>query len=344
MSSKTVVKLDAKDRKLLYELDMDSRRPAAQLARKVGISKQGCTFKINNMQKKGVITSFPTVMDIALMGYLSFRLYFKLIDITPEEEEEFRQYMIGHKDIAWLVGCEGTWDYIIVVFPQDFESFEKFSAEFNNRFGRFIEKKDIALVTAAYHFRCGYLLGEKSDIPPMVYAGQPKRTVRLDDAEKSILALLSGNARMPLVELSRALSISPKNAAYRIGKLEKMDVIEGFTVATDLEKLGFERYKVFLRTKNMMEDGEKAFIQYARKHPYVLYYSKSIGANDVELELIVNDSVHLREIIADIRKRFGGIIKSYEILRIYREFKLNYYPSGSVTALARPRGALKTQA
>ncbi len=330
--SSEIVRLDAKDRKLLYELDIDSRRPAAQLAKRVGISKQGCTFKINNLLRKGVIRSFPTVMNIALMGYLSFRMYFKLIDISPAEEEEFRSYVIGHKDIAWLVGCEGSWDYIIVVFPKDFESFEEFMAGFTGRFGRFIERKDIALVTAAHHFRSGYLLGEKKEIPAMVYAGQPKEVLGLSEPEKRILAVLSEDSRKPLVEISRRLSMPPKSVSYHIEKLRKLNVIEGFTVAVDLEKVGFERYKVFISTKNMTGEKEKPFMHYCAREPYVLYYSKSIGANDVELEVIVRDSSHLREIIADIRKRFGGLIKSYEILKIYREFKLNYYPSGSASA------------
>ncbi len=328
--SSGIVKIDAKDRKLLYELDIDSRRSASQLAKKVGISKQGCTYKINSLKKKGVIVSFPTVMDIALMGYLSFRLYFKLIDISPEDEEEFRRYMINNRDVPWLVGCEGAWDYIAVVFPPDFESFENFSAELNNRFGKFIEKKDIALVTSAHHFRCGYLLGEKKDVPPMIYAGQPKRIERLDDIEKSILSLLSKNARISLKDISRRLDIPAKIASYRIQKLKSLNVIEGFTVTVDLEKVGFERYKVFIRTKNMTSEKEKTFMQYSRMQPYILYYSKSIGTNDVELELVVKDSIHLRSIIADIRNKFGNLIKSYEILKIYREYKLNYYPSGVV--------------
>jgi len=319
------VKLDLKDKKLLYELDIDSRQSASQLAKKIGVSKQGCTFKINNLIKKGVIVSFPTVMDIALMGSLSFRMYFKLIDISPAEEENFRQYFISHKEVPWLIGCEGMWDYIIVVFPSDFESFEQFNVELNNKFGKYIEKKDMALVTAAHHFRPDYLLGKKKDIPPMVYAGQPKTVVTLDDTEKKILALLSENARVPVVEIAKKLKTPSKTISYRIEKLRKLNVIEGFTITVNLDKLGFERYKVFIRTKNMTEKREKAFIQYSRIHPYFLYYSKSIGANDVELELIVKNSIHLREIIADIRNRFGDLIKSYETLKIYKEFKLNFY-------------------
>ncbi|MBU1270174.1 MAG: Lrp/AsnC family transcriptional regulator [Nanoarchaeota archaeon] len=324
------IKLDLKDKKLLYELDIDSRQPASQLAKKIGISKQGCTLKINNLVKKGVIVSFPTVISTALIGHLSFRMYFKLIDITPKQEEEFRNYLIAHKAVPWVVGCQGMWDYIIVVFPTDFENFEKFNTELNNKYGAYIEKKDIALVTAAHHFRSGYILGKKIDLPPLIYAGQPKEVIELDTIEKMILTLLSKDARIPVIDIARKIKIPAKTVTYRIEKLRKLNIIEGYIMTVDLDKIDFERYKVFIRTKNMSQEKEKLFIEWSRMHSYILYYSRSIGENDVELELIVKDNIHLREVIIDVRNKFGELIKSYEALKIYKEFKLNYYPWGEL--------------
>ncbi len=320
------LKLDLRDKNILYELDADSRQSASQLAKKVGLSKQGCVFKINKLVKKGVIQSFITVINTSLIGNLSFRMYFKLIDISPKAESEFRDYFVNHKDVPWIVGCEGMWDYIVVVFPADFEDFEKFNRELNNKYGQYIEKKDIALVTKAYHFRSGYILGKKKELLPLVYAGQPKEVVKLDNVDKKILTLLAKNARVSLVEISKFLKLPPKTVSYRVEKLKKLNVIEGYTLTVDLDKIGFERYKIFIRTKNLSESIEKAFIQYARIHPFILYYSKSIGANDVELELIIENSIHLREVIGKIREKFGEVIKSYEILKIYREYKLDFFP------------------
>ncbi|MFH1409600.1 MAG: Lrp/AsnC family transcriptional regulator [Nanoarchaeota archaeon] len=330
------IKLDVKDKKILYELDIDSRQSASQLAKKVGISKQGCTFKINNLVKKGVIKSFIAVINTPLIGHLSFRMYYKLIDITPKEEEEFRNFFINHKDIPWLVGCQGIWDYIAVCFPEDFSGFEQFNVELTNKFGKFIEKKDIALVTVAHHFRSGYILGEKKDLIPLLYAGQPKDTVTLDETEKQILAFLTKDARTSLIEMGKSLSIPSKTISYRIDKLRKSQVIEGYTMTVDYDKIGFERYKMFIRIKNMTPKRENAFIQYSRTHPYLMYYSKSIGENDVELEFIVKNSIHLREIIADIRERFGDLIKSFETLKIYKEYKLDFYPWRKIEKGTKP--------
>ncbi len=320
------IKLDQKDKKLIYELDIDSRQSASQLARTIGISKQGSTFKINNLVSKEVIQGFPAILNTALIGYLSFRIYFKLIDILPEEENEFRNYLINHELVPWVVGCQGLWDYIIVVFPKDFIAFQKFSTELNNKYGKFIEKKDIALVTVAHHFRSGYILGKKKDISPLTYAGQPKEIIQLDEIEKKILKKLANNSRTPIIEIAKAVKTSSKNVAYRIEKLRKQEIIEGYSLCIDYEKVGFERYKLFIKTKNMTEQKEKFFIQYSRMHPYILYYSKSIGENDVEIELIVKNSVHLREIIAQIRNKFSDVIKSFETMKIYKEYKLNFYP------------------
>ncbi|NQV09538.1 Lrp/AsnC family transcriptional regulator [Candidatus Woesearchaeota archaeon] len=320
------VKLDLKDKKIIYELDVDSRQSASQLAKKVGVSKQGCTFKINNLVKKGIINSFVTVLNTPLMGHLSFRMYFKLIDISPSKETEFRNWLINHNLIPWVVGCEGLWDYIIVVFPKDFTEFESFSTELNNNWGNFVEKKDIALVTEAHHFRSGYLLEKKVDIPPLTYAGQPKEVYKLDEIENKILAMLCENSRAELVQIGKQLNLPSKTVAYRIKKLREINLIEGYTLTVDYSKLGFERYKVFIRSKSMDQEREKSFIEWARMHPYCLYYSKSIASSDVELELIVKNSIHLREIVAEIRKNFNDVIRAYEVMKIYQEFKLNFIP------------------
>lgn len=321
-----IEKLDLKDKKLIYELDFDSRQTTAELGRKVGLSKQGVSLKINNLVRRGVIKSFVAVLNTPLLGRLSFRLYFKLSDITPVEEENFKKYLIDNEDVPWVVGCEGIWDYMIVVFPESFESFQKFNVELNNHFGKFIDKKDIALVTEANHFRSGYILGKKKNIPQFVYAGQPKEKIKFDNKDEEIMNLLSKNSRISLVEISSKTKLNVKTVAYRIDRLKKLNVIEGYTITVDYPKIGFERYKVFIQTKNLNEKKENEFITSMKIHPNVLYYSKSIGSSDVELELIVENSFHLREILDYIRKNFGGLIKSYETMKIYEEFKLDFFP------------------
>ena len=46
------IKLDLKDRKILYELDINSRQPFAAIAKKVGLSKQTVINRVKKLRGK----------------------------------------------------------------------------------------------------------------------------------------------------------------------------------------------------------------------------------------------------------------------------------------------------
>ena len=64
------IKLDLKDKKLLYELDMHARQPNSQLAKKVGLSKQAVQYRISRLQEKGIIKGFYPVINVPKLSYL----------------------------------------------------------------------------------------------------------------------------------------------------------------------------------------------------------------------------------------------------------------------------------
>lgn len=320
------VKLDLKDKRLLYELDLNSRQSASKIARKIGVSKQGCTYKINNLIKKGVIHSFPTILNVGLLGLYGYRVYFKLSNITPTEEKEFVNFLVNHKFTSWVAGCEGNWDHVIIMVPKSLKYFQNLLNQLNNLYGKFIERKDISLVTRAHHFRCGYIIGKKDTITPIIYPEELRYPVKLDSIDKKILKILAKNARTPTISIAKQVNLPSKTVSYRIDRLIKRGIIERFWVLVNRQAIGFEHYKLFLTLKNVTQKKENQFLDYCKLKPTITYYTKQIGTKDVEIEIVVKDSIGLHKIISDIRKRFSDIIKSYETLRIYKEFKLNYYP------------------
>jgi len=53
-------KLDLKDRKILYQLDIDSRQSFRSIGRKVGLSKDIVATRVKKLQEKGIIIRFMT--------------------------------------------------------------------------------------------------------------------------------------------------------------------------------------------------------------------------------------------------------------------------------------------
>ena len=52
------MKLDLKDKKILYELDRNSRQSNKQIAKKVGLSEQVVGNRIRRLQEWGIIEYF----------------------------------------------------------------------------------------------------------------------------------------------------------------------------------------------------------------------------------------------------------------------------------------------
>jgi DNA-binding Lrp family transcriptional regulator len=64
-------KLDLLDRKILYELDFNSRIPLSILARKLNISKQVAKYRIDSLVKRDIIKGFYTDINPNLEALIS---------------------------------------------------------------------------------------------------------------------------------------------------------------------------------------------------------------------------------------------------------------------------------
>ena len=105
-----VYTLDLKDKRLLYELDLDSRQSFNSLARKIKLGKTALVNRINHLQKEGIIKQFHTVIDTGKLGYISFRLLLNLHNASPEKEQEIIDFLKKKDKVIWVVSVEGEYN------------------------------------------------------------------------------------------------------------------------------------------------------------------------------------------------------------------------------------------
>ena len=118
------VPLDLKDKKILLELDFNARQSNSEIAKKVGLSKQGVDYKIKNMISKGIITGFYPVINITKLGYYYCRLFIKFQNLTKNKEEEIFSYFKAHKRINWIVKFYGTYDVVMASYVKSVSEFK----------------------------------------------------------------------------------------------------------------------------------------------------------------------------------------------------------------------------
>ena len=83
-----MTKLDLKDRKILYELDLNCRQSNSQIGKKVGLKRDVVAYRIKKLQDEAIIKNFYTVIDTFRLGYNVFRIYINYQYVTSEIKEE----------------------------------------------------------------------------------------------------------------------------------------------------------------------------------------------------------------------------------------------------------------
>ncbi|MBI4140041.1 Lrp/AsnC family transcriptional regulator [Candidatus Woesearchaeota archaeon] len=327
-----MIKLDRKDWKLLAELDVDSRQTYQSLAKKVGLSKDAVVYRIVRLQKEGVIQQFHTVIDVGKIGYISFRLYIALLNGTPEKEIEILKYFKQKKEVAWLVSIDGEYSIGMWILVKDIAEMNSLWKEFLEKYHNYVEKRSLSIFTKVSYFPRSYLLGkEKTDaeyifITEPTMGGSDDVPDAVDEKDIAILQLLTSDARKSVVDISQKTGMTPKTVAVRIKNMEKKNVIVGYRTLFDLEKIGYQYFKLHINLQNAERKDIQRFRTYVKQHPNIIYDNEVLGGDDLEIEIQVKNLEHFRGIISEIKKQFAPIMRNYKHMTFYKEHKSVFLP------------------
>ena len=124
--------------------------------------------------------------------------------------------------------------------------------------------------------------------------------MELDRTDFEILAALQNNARLSNKELAAAVGLSPSSCLQRVRTLRRMEVLLDHRVEVNPEALGIGvRALIDLR----MAKSSRACFQKLWDHlfalPAVVAIYNVSGAFDLQVEVVVRDIGHLRDLVVD---------------------------------------------
>jgi len=318
-----MLKLDKKDRRLLTALDENSRYTNAQLARKVGLSKPAIEYRIQRLQKNNIILEYYTVIDFTKLGYSQYKIYLKFQNTAPQDEKKITSYWTKDENTVWVGQIRGRWDLAVSVLAKSNFEFGQILSKFTSKFSKFILEKDVLLTEYSPVYQREYL--EKTKQKEFVY-GNPNKIYKLNETDEKILKELSTNARTTIIKLAEKTKLTRDIINYRLKKLTAEKIINQYRCYLNLENLNINHYKIILRTKNLDKKSEDDFNQHISKHKKATQLLKLIGSWDLEIEFETENEDELYKILQDIRNKFSNIIRDFDIIRITKTFKLNYFP------------------
>ena len=236
---------------------------------------------------------------------------------------DFVQFLCRDKFVWWVATCEGKWELIFAIFAKDVVDAYNKELELLKDFHDIIILKENTIMVDLKIYRKGYLVNK--GYGTMFYAGKPDDQ-KLKTEELEILKLIANNARMPIVQIAKLLKSTPMKIIYKLKDFEKRNIILGYRILVDLNKLGKELFKNFIYLKNLTPKREKALIEFCSQQFSIVYYIRGIGSWQLELEFEVDSYQHYNKAMDEIREKFSDIVRIVEFVLVQKEYKYIWMP------------------
>jgi len=326
LGGKYIEKLDLKDRKILYQLDLNCRQSNTQIGKKVGLRKDIVAYRVKRMEEKGIITRYWTNIDSYKFGYQVYRYYITFQNATSDIKNEIMEEFVKYKN-TWIVSTtRGTYEMAAVIWVKSIPKFYCFWDEFNEKYGDYFAEKIFSIYLQADVYPLSFLLLDeyvKSDRDEYLQTIGGK-LVGIDKTDYKLLNEIVENARIPLIELANKLDCSSQSVNYRLKNLINNGIIQGFRVCIDNSKLGYKEFKVDIWLKEVSK--RRQIWNYIKYNPHVTFINTSAGYADLEIEFAIENSNKLIEVIEDVSSKFPGAIKKFIHCRCEKSFKLHCLP------------------
>ncbi|MFH0817559.1 MAG: Lrp/AsnC family transcriptional regulator [Candidatus Micrarchaeota archaeon] len=318
--------MDLTDKKILYELDRDSRQSYSSIAKKLKTSPQVVKYRVENLYSVGFLKYCWPMVEYRKAGYFFGAYFFKLQNIDEEAEEKLYSYLNAHPNIPIIMRGEGYADLILGICAKGIFHLNDIMKDLNNKFSEYFIEYDTTIPIGFSQFHRSYLIGAQKESAEVAFTGAEVGEMPLSNDERKVLSMVNFNARVPLVEIARKVGIGEGTAKLILKKLERSGIIQSYAILPDHVLLGKPRHRVLFKLRNLTSAKEKSLFTYCQLHPNIVHHLRVLGNWDLVLDIEVERGEPFRKIIQEMKYKFSGIIHRVEPTYIYKIDKFRDIP------------------
>jgi DNA-binding Lrp family transcriptional regulator len=314
--------LDTYDKKILFELDINSRISASKIAKKLKLPKETVNYRIKRLEKNKWISRVYTIFNASLFGYSYYRVFLKFNKLTASIETEIIDYITNDPTCANLRIIEGKYDLVFLTIQKNPGELKGFLQCFLNTFGMYIQDKNILFLMKTHKLNQKFLYAGKTT--RTTFSHLESKDFTLDKIDLGIMKLISTNARIKLREIAHFLHVDSRLIEYHIKSMKHAGVIVAYTIDLNLIHINRELIQIDVSLK------DPAFIpkiiNFFDKTNTCLFIHEMLGIYDISAELYVENDEMLRNILEKFKEQFLDNYVYYDISHVYKEYVINWSP------------------
>lgn len=133
------VKIDKNDIRILEMLCRNARLSTYKISKKVGLSPDAITYRINKMKDAGIILLFTAVLNLSGLGYQWYTLVLRIETMDKRTLSRFREFVSRHDYIIRAVKTLGVDDIMIYIVTDSNNAFHATIKSIKHEFGDIID-------------------------------------------------------------------------------------------------------------------------------------------------------------------------------------------------------------
>jgi DNA-binding Lrp family transcriptional regulator len=318
-----MMELDVKDRKILYYLLLDSRQSLKSIGKKVGVSKELTSYRIQRLIKNKIINSYFFYINFESLGYSIITTSYKFININASTKEEILNYFIQKKNTFYVSLVEGTNDLQVDFLLGKPDEFEALIDEIREKYHQHLAFKSSKFHIRAEFYNYSFLMDPPAKKINTLQWRWGHPLISIDELDFKILGELSKDTRTPAKTIAKNHHTTASTVSYRIKKLEKQQVIGQYTVNVDWTKIGFRWFHLQISLRDYSKKNQ--IVNYLRTNPYLIRRFKFLDLElDLHFTLLLHNMEQLRSIIEDISTQFPNSINDYVYYSTFKVYKYNF--------------------
>ena len=314
--------LDIFDKKILFELDIDSRISASKIAKKLKLPKETVNYRIKRLEKNGWINRFYTIVNASLFGYSYYQVLLKFDKINSSVETKIVDYITSNPTCANLRILEGHYDLVFLTIQKNPGELKAFLQCFFNNYSKYIQEKNVLIVMKTYKLNQKFLFEGKTIKRTFNHVEIKDQT--LDKIDLGIINAISINARIKLSEIASKLKLDSRLIDYHIKRMERLGLIVAYTTDLNLVKLNMELIKVDIALKDPTLIPR--IIDFFDKTNTCIFIYELLGTYDLSVELYVKNDEMVSYIFKKFKEKFLESYVYYDLAHVYKKYVINWSP------------------
>ena len=123
--------LNPKDRRILAELQRDSRLTNQELADKVGMSSSATWRRVKSLEDAGIIERYTAIVNARKAGFgLASMVHVSLARHEQSHVERFVREVLQHPEVLECFATSGEADFHLRVVVEDIDAYNRFLDSF----------------------------------------------------------------------------------------------------------------------------------------------------------------------------------------------------------------------